>query len=278
MEILGTTYNYRNPFVAGFLPAILDSKILNGSDAEDQVDNQSHQNKKLNLNKKNKHQSMKSLHVLVTTSVQSTTTPTSTHSECLFSLKTASSNQLTSFTCLINSQLNSLSLNTTSETTALSSKQPQISKSTSAKNKKTQRNKRQRQARQAKRILRKQRHVHFPPDDCIKIVYMVEDDDNYIDCRAKYWEFFYYDRLRFSKRLKEVGENLDSVLSSSHREKIYKERFEGNEDSGIDNSSTNTDTCSDRDEEEDYEDYSDNEISLSITLSSTTTLHFYKPT
>lgn len=265
MEILSTNYNYRNPFVAGFLPDV--AGILNVHDQVDSHDNQL-QNKKINLNKKNRpHQSMKSFHVMLTTSlIQSN----ANHNECSVSLKTTSLNQNNEITssCQINvSKLDSSPKSIKSEIAAASTpKQLQISKPM-GKNKKSLKNKRQKQARSARRILKKQRHVHFAPDDCVQVIYIIEDEFD-AECRMKYWETFAIDRFRFKDRLMKIQKCLNSVLSPSHRERIYKERFECSEDSGIENSTT---TDSDRDEHD-----SDNEISLSIKF--TTTLHFFNPT
>jgi len=223
MEIISTNYNCRNRIVAGFLPILDEDR----NEAGDQVDGQfSSKLSQSNI------KSAKNLHFFITTT------------NCV---RTASSlrttfSQISAPTTIYQIDVSKVSTtprlySPTLNYCASSSRQAQSSNSTT-KSKKTLRNKRQKAARRRRR---NQRHVHFPEqDDLIAIVIVIEDDDCIKEYRNKYWEIFAIDRKRFQDRISRMASALEPVLKSSHREKIYKERFssyeseEEEKDSGCD--------------------------------------------
>lgn len=66
------------------------------------------------------------------------------------------------------------------------------------------------------------------------MVIILEDDEATRECRNKFWENFAIDRCRFQHRISKLVDVLNKVLTASHRNKIYRERFESSEDSGND--------------------------------------------
>jgi hypothetical protein len=86
-----------------------------------------------------------------------------------------------------------------------------------------------------------QKHVHFPEkEEMVAIIFIIEDDEFIKEYRNKYWEIFAIDRNRFQHRIQKLSNVLNHILTPSHREKIYTERFktdckvEKNYDLGID--------------------------------------------
>ena len=287
MEILNTNYNGRNPIVAGFLP------ILKPAD-EDQVDGQ--QATKSNQAKSTK----RNFQILITTT-------NSQQSAC--SLRTTFSQLSNPMPTTIYQIDVSKVCTPTIYTPKLRLNQPSAS---SSKSKKTLRNKRQKEARRKRR---NQRHVHFPEQDELIVVIVIDDDECIKEYRNKYWEFFAIDRNRFEHRVKKMSDTLERVLVPSHRERIYKERFSCDEseeeetklDSGCDSTNTDSDhqgsnkdskkksvksekrrpsraddgesgfepDSSEHSESETDDKDNNNEISLSITLTEATLTRFH---
>ena len=217
MEILSTNYNCRNPFVAGFLP-ILDVRA-----EEEKLSKQSTKSIK-----------NKNLHILMTTSSSNCKLGNNTNLINSSANLSAAKSQLPTTiyqidvakVCTPRINLPQLMVPKISSSTA--SKSINRTTSTTTKSKKALKNKRQ---KEAKRKRRNQRHVHFPEEDeLIAIIFVIEDDDCIKEYRNKYWEFFAIDRNRFEHRVQKISKIIERILVPSHRDKIYRERFSGDED------------------------------------------------
>lgn len=211
MEILSTNYNCRNPFVAGFLP-ILDVKTEDEPDKSD-----------------------KNFHILVTTSC-------------------SQSNLTTSLNNQIPTKIYQIDV---SKVCTPGIYQPKLvvpkivcssTSSTNLINKKSKKALKNKRKKEAKRKRKNQRHVHFPEEEeMIAIIFVVEDDESIKEYRNKYWEFFAIDRNRFEHRVKKLSDVLDKILVPAHRDKIYKERFSGDEDDNKNDEESVSDSNNDSD-------------------------------
>lgn len=54
------------------------------------------------------------------------------------------------------------------------------------------------------------------------------------EARKGKWEQFVRDRDRFSNRIKFLAQYLNPILSQTHRDKIYKERFQAEDEKQCD--------------------------------------------
>jgi hypothetical protein len=68
-----------------------------------------------------------------------------------------------------------------------------------------------------------ERKVHF--NDLIEIHTMVTWNYAYRSARKGPWETMARDRFRFHDRIRKIEIVLDQVLNTSHRRRIYEERF-----------------------------------------------------
>lgn len=51
--------------------------------------------------------------------------------------------------------------------------------------------------------------------------------------RKKYWEFFPLDRIRFKDRIDKISKIVTPILNCEHRNKVYEERFNDEEEDYI---------------------------------------------
>jgi hypothetical protein len=63
--------------------------------------------------------------------------------------------------------------------------------------------------------------VTFGTNTTFVFLQSVED----VECRLAYWEIYARDAERFKIRIMRSGEQLESVLTSTHRQQIYITRF-----------------------------------------------------
>lgn len=69
-----------------------------------------------------------------------------------------------------------------------------------------------------------EKKVHFAEGE--RIQRMVAWKFAYNSCRKKYWEYFAIDRIRFKKRIEITSMILMPILNKTHRDYIYKRRFQ----------------------------------------------------